>query len=340
MKKALKIIIPLVLAAAAITVLILLYRMNSRTFYNEDIVYGNTAGNFYNGGLFCELNGQVFFSNPEDENRLYQMTPDGREAKKITDDSVCFINADPHYIYYARDGHAKASDFSFLQFNPNSLCRISHKGGRSLVLDEAPALYVSLIQNDLYYIHYDTQSASTLYKAGIDGKKKEKVTNEPLLLSPGREGTLCYTGVASDHNISLWNPETDSGTTIYEGVCYLPIDTANDLYFLDAANDYHLMRLEKSSGNVAPVTDCRIDCYNLTDEYIYYQKNAGSDSALCRIRRDGFSEEEIVSPGNFTSINTTSRYVYFTSFKNPSLIFQTPANGPVEVESFQISYKK
>ncbi len=339
MKKVLKIVIPLILITGIGTGIFFFVRYKSRILLNEDLVYGNTAGNFYNGGLFCEANGLVYFSNPEDKNRLYQMTPDGKNAKKLNDDKVCFINADPHYIYYAKDGMANTADFAFLQFNPNSLCRVPIKGGDAVILDEEPTLYVSLVQNTLYYIHYDVLTSSTLYKVGIDGKEPQMVTKEPLLLSPGQEGTLCYAGVKTDHNISLWNPETDTGTTIYEGVCHLPIDTKDYLYFLDAANDYRLMRLDKADNKVSMVADCRVDCYNLSDDYIYYQKNDGNDSALCRRKLDDMEQEEIVLKGAYTSINVTSRFVYFTSFHNESLIYQTPANGELNVESFYIDYE-
>ena len=32
---------------------------------------GSTAGNLYNGGLFCEYDGTVYFSNPSDGGKLY-----------------------------------------------------------------------------------------------------------------------------------------------------------------------------------------------------------------------------------------------------------------------------
>lgn len=334
MKKIIKIVATLAVIAAIVSGFFVFRYFSTRTKYNESLVYGNSAGNFYNGGLFCEAEGFVYFSNPMDNFKLYRMTPDGRDAKKLTDDSACFINADSNYLYYARNGHARSQDFAFLAFNTNSLCRIPIEGGKTLLLDEAPALYVSLIQNDLYYIHYDASEASTLYQVGIDGKEIKKVTNEPLLLSPGREGTLCYAGVNDDHNISLWNPTTNSGTVVYEGVCYQPIDTANYLYFLDAANDYHLMRLDKSSGTLAQLTDCRVDYYNLTRDYAYYQKNAEGANALCRVSLDEPFGEEIVSEGVYTGIHTTSQYVYFSAFQNPSQVFQTSADGPIQVQNF------
>ncbi len=66
--------------------------------YNTTFVNGNTAGNLYNGGLFCESNGTVFFANPDDNNTLYSMDPGGSNLKKLCSDTVMYINADSHYV--------------------------------------------------------------------------------------------------------------------------------------------------------------------------------------------------------------------------------------------------
>ena len=45
--------------------------LTPETKMNQGFVNGNTAGNLYNGGLFCEYNGVIYFSNPNDNGRLY-----------------------------------------------------------------------------------------------------------------------------------------------------------------------------------------------------------------------------------------------------------------------------
>ena len=40
--------------------------------------HGNSAGNLHNGGLFFEMDGKVYFSNPYDSDCLYSMNPDER----------------------------------------------------------------------------------------------------------------------------------------------------------------------------------------------------------------------------------------------------------------------
>ena len=93
MKKTITVIISVLLAAVIVTCGILSY-LNNRIQYNESYVNGNTAGNLYNGGLFCESSGKVFFANPDDYNRLYAMDLNGSNLEKLCNDripSVCLV---------------------------------------------------------------------------------------------------------------------------------------------------------------------------------------------------------------------------------------------------------
>ena len=63
MRKLIHFIIPgvLILIAAGVIIAILL---SKRIPDNDSGVIGNTAGNLNSGGLFCETDGTVYFSNP------------------------------------------------------------------------------------------------------------------------------------------------------------------------------------------------------------------------------------------------------------------------------------
>ena len=85
MKKYLKIIIPLILIC--ITGLVI-YHFVSKVKLNSSYVNGNTAGNLYNAGLFCESDGEVFFSNTNDNGRLYAINIDGGKIQKRSNDTA------------------------------------------------------------------------------------------------------------------------------------------------------------------------------------------------------------------------------------------------------------
>ena len=141
----------------------------SKIKYNTSYVNGNTAGNLYNAGLFCEKNGTVYFANPDDDYRLYSMDTNGNHLKKLSYDRVMYINADDHYVYYVRNNENNGTGFDFFSYARNSLCRIDQNGENTKILDKDPCLYASLVGNYIYYLHYDDKDATTLYKIGIDG---------------------------------------------------------------------------------------------------------------------------------------------------------------------------
>lgn len=310
----------------------ILYNLNKKTRFNDSYVNGNTAGNLYNGGLFCEYGDTVYFANPDDNFTLYSMPSKGGTAKKLCNDTVTFLNVDEHYIYYAKNNKNTNSDFSFLHWNNNSLCRIKKNGKDRVTLDNDPSMYVSLFGNYLYYLHYDTDTATTLYCVKIDGSEQKMVDKNPYFTCSAKEKTMYYNGLENDHHLYAFNTETKTSHTIYNGNCWMPVIDGNTAYFLDVENDYCLTRLDLNTKETRALTTERVDCFNLYGSYIYYARN--EDPALCRIKIDGSDNTEIKS-GIFTDINVTSRFVYFRQLDEPDTIYCTPTNGLPSVTVFK-----
>ena len=86
---------------------------------NDISVTGNTGGNLNNGGLFCELDGKIYFANSYDNDRMYSMNIDGTDLKKLTSSSVAHINGAGDYLYYFMD---------------------SGSGGKGFIQDQAPSI--------------------------------------------------------------------------------------------------------------------------------------------------------------------------------------------------------
>lgn len=328
-------IIPIVciLAVFALAAAFSIHYFQSKIKYNSSYVNGNTAGNLYNGGLFCESNGTVFFANPDDCNRLYSMDPDGSSLKKLCDDSVMYINADSHYVYYIRSNNDSMADFSSLVWNANSLCRICRDGSELTVLDKDPCLYATLIGNSIYYMHYDDKHASTLYKIGIDGKDRTKLSDSYLFTCSALGQYFYYNGMSSDGSLYCYDTETDSSAMVYECNCYKPIVTSdNNAYYMDVDQNNALVHTNIEYGNPVTLSTDSIDTYNVYGSYIYYQRYGETDSALCMIKNDGSDFMEIAS-GNYSNICITSYYIYFTDFKSKE-VYYTPTSNPGEIHAF------
>lgn len=330
-KKAL--ILLAVLICIAIITTIVTHRM-TKTHFNDDYVNGNTGGNLYNAGLFCESNGMIFFSNPSDGHKLYSMTSEGNDLKKLCDDTVSYINADEHYVYYVRNNISDNTQFGFLNWSNNSLCRIDRDGGDVVTLDVNPSLYASLLGNYIYYIHYDETEASTLYRVKIDGSEKEQVHTSPILPCSTNGSYFYYSGVDKNHNIYRMDTRSNSSTSLLDGNTYSPIVIGDIAYYLDADNDYALTKADLATGETSILVDERVDCFNVDNSYIYYQRNDNDSPALCRISTAGGEPEEIAA-GNYTNINITSDYVYFYPYDNDATCYCYATNGVGNVSRFK-----
>lgn len=311
----------------------ILYHFQNKTKYNESYVNGNSAGNLYNAGLFCESNGTVFFANPDDKYRLYAMDLDGSHLEKLCDDTVMYINADAHYVYYVRNNEHNSTHYNFFSFNNNSLCRIRRNGTQIMVLDPEPCLYATLIGNYIYYLHYDEEHATTLYKVGIDGKDRQMV-NDSFLFTCSALGQYFYSnGTTTDGCLYRYDTTSDMTEQIYDCNCYKPIVTGtNDVYYLDVDQNNALVHTNVQFDNPITLSNDSLDLYNIYGSTIFYQRYSEDSPALCMMKNDGSGFTELAL-GNYSNINVTSYYIYFTDFKTQQ-VFCTPTSNPGDIRPF------
>jgi len=302
---------------------------------------GNTAGNLYNGGTFCEYDGVVYFSNAYDNGALYAMDPGRTNIRRIVSGQAAYINAAGGYLYYFS---ATASDQSGLGYvrNGRGVYRVDTKGKDNILLEKLSTDGLLLIGNNICYTNFaegdpdDGNAVVSVDRVSTDGE-----TTAQLILSHPKLGAtfrdrLCYAGTGKDHCVYTLDPLTGSESRIADLNCYLPIPQGAYIYYLDLSDDYHLKAYSVAEDTVTELVAERIDSYNLYGDMIYYQTVDvdGEDGyALKRIRVDG-SNNELVHTGVHTDIQITSDYVYFREFGNDLPMFCTPTYGAVSVSTF------
>ncbi len=330
--KVFKIVFPIVVIGL-LTATITYNYINKKVIPNASYNTGSTYGNLYNGGYFCEKDGIIYFANPSDNMALYSMTRTNTELTKLCDDKVSYINTDDHYVYYTRSNDSNDSSFSFLNIQKYALVRIKQNGKNKVVLDGQPCLYANVVGNKVYYIRYDKETASTLYSVGIDGKEKTMVSREALLPLTHDGKYLYYAGISGNHNLYRINSDDDSSIMILTGGFYNPIISDGYVYYMDCENNYCISKMNLSDGSKTVISTDRADCFNIYGNYIYYQRNDENSPAMMRIRTDG-TENEVMLTGNFTNINVTSSYVYFSMYGDDSTFYYAPTTGKISVSVF------
>lgn len=328
-----------VLIGGITTAYILFHRANDTKFNESPNANGNTPGNLYNSGLYAELDGKVYFSNPLDMGRLYVMDSNGKNLKKLSQDTVFSINAYGSYLYYAKNDIETNDSTSIFRGTYLGAYRSNLDGKKVMALYDDYAQTVVLVGNTVYMQCYDNDrdketTTCNIKSISINGGKAQEYLKNGIDIAGTYGSHIYYIGNDNDHNIYSMNTANKNSSTILEGNCWMPIVSGNQLYYLDLSDNYSLVKTSVGNAQSGTVlVDERISTYNVSDTYIYFQIDDKENSKLCRIRKDaGTNEYEVVAKGNYENINITSTYVYFHDFNNESITYRTPVNGPVHVQ--------
>ena len=311
--KVLKRVLAIVIALGIVGGLGYYKYINSVTKFNEPGTNGNTIGNMYGGGLFCEHGGVVYFANPNDFSRIYTMNPDESNINILANDSVYYINADDNYLYYSRNGNKDYSQMGFLNVNINSLCRMSLRNKKVIILDDANCSNASLAGNRIVYLHYDADDATTLYSVMIDGTEKEQLSKAAIDPACMVGEKLYYSGVERDHNLHAMNLDKKDSAFVNSLNLWMPNIQGNTLYFMNLDENNRIFRSDLGGNNPTGITSYGSSDYNITGNFLYYQSIKGNPDGIYMVDLTS-GAETLVAEGQYNHINTTSRYVYFADY--------------------------
>lgn len=326
--------LPILIAILIVILLIVFAIVTTRSRKipdNPPGTLGNTSGNLNNGGLFCEENGVIYFANTNDNHYLYKMNPDGSDVALVVDVPAAYINAagDYLYFYYADQGEVKFMGFSG---NMRGIYRVSKTKKDSLTcLDKTTSGITSLIDNKLYYEHYDHQEGMTLYSTSLDGKDKGQLLKEIVNPACVVGGRILYPDQNDLFKLKSYAPGSNASSQFLDIQMYNPTYSGNYIYYMALEDKYCLYRYDLSDASITKLTSDRIDAFNVYEDVIFYQRN--QNPALVRMDING-QNASVIAEGNFSNINCTSLYTYFTPYDDNATTYRVPTYGTPVYEEF------
>ncbi|TAH65290.1 MAG: DUF5050 domain-containing protein [Anaerolineaceae bacterium] len=313
---------------------VLLYS-SGRTYLNDEDLIGNTTGNIYNGGLFCERDGKIYFSNDNDDGSLYVMNSDTTNIKKLYYDKAAYINVDENYIYYLRANNTRENaSGSILMFNNTGIYRLKQNGRALKLISSNPGSYVTVRGNHVYYQNYDVNAGLFLYRNQTDGSLERLLLREAVIPSIIMDNKLYYVGVNEDHNINSLDLSSFTTRPCIEGNFAYPIFQGDYIYYIDQSNNYTINRMNKDGSSRFIIVDERCSTFNITNsgKYLYYQVDNMDKSKICRIDLTTM-ETEVLLDGHYKQIHVTEHYVFFKDFDNTNT-YIVSADGSSKLGTF------
>ena len=334
LKTVLRVLIALIVLTLVGVVGLYFYNLN-RTYYNKEDEIGNSTGNIYNGGLFCEQDNNIYFSNDYDSKKLYVMNSSLKNIKKVSDDKAAYINVDENYLYYVRINDAKdTTKKSLMEFNNNGIYRINQNGTHLKAITGNPGAYLLLKGNNLYYQKYDADTGLNIYSNKIDASLERLIVKEAVVPAGEINNALFYVGNAADHNISSLSLASYVPHTIYEGSFLYPIFMGNYVYYIDITEKNKIYRMALDGSDLTKLVNKKCSTYNITNSgtYLYYLIDDNKNNSIHRLNLQTMVDE-FLQAGNFKQINVTDNYVFFKDLDNTNTYF-LEADGSNVISTF------
>ena len=130
----------------------------------------NSNANILNGGYYACSESEVFYSNIDDEGKLYEMNLNGTNKTKLSDIRTWCITIMNNWVFYCNNG----------------LYKTHCQGGLSLQLIEEEGRIIGTTESQVYYL-----SGKKLYKFNMDNNDKVEIVSG-YLKSPQICGDKIY----------------------------------------------------------------------------------------------------------------------------------------------------
>ena len=202
-----------------------------------------------------------------------------------------------------------------------------------LCLDKSDTDSMVLYGNRVYYTKAVDGKLSLCLHSISTSKKDPKMLTD-FLLNPAsvNNGQIYYNGNERDHYLYTFDIRSETSSLVAQYNMWFPVYYGGSVYFLDVDHNYRLCRLDMMDGNLTVITHDRVDCFNVSGGYIYYQTNQAAEDGLYRAGIDG-SDPVLVSKGIFRNINIAGGYVFFQAFQTDIPQYMCPV-GSTSVSTF------
>lgn len=311
-KKIRNIIIGVAVVAVIVTIIVLIVinNENNRFKYNGDGAIGNTTGNLYNGGAFCQYEDRIYFANPADNNYLYSMKLDGSDVQLEYKDMVSYIQIINGYIYYIRTN--RASTDVVLHGSLYGIFRMKIGSDKPLCLYTGIVESMVVCGDYIYFRSYDEKEQIQFKKVKVDGEELSIVSENDYDAVAAWKNEVYFTNVEDNHNLMYVMSGTDVVHTSSVGNYYMPSFSDNFFYYIDLDNDMKLTRMSLKNNEITVLDEGVCVNYNVSSEQgvIYYQLEDENQHRLRRMDIYG-ANKTTIADGDYCDIHITEKYTYY-----------------------------
>ncbi|MFZ5597101.1 MAG: DUF5050 domain-containing protein [Bacillota bacterium] len=273
----------------------------------------NTNGNIQNRALISIQGDWIYYSNFQDDAKLYKIKTNGKEKTKLNDLPSMQINVVGDWIYYTT-GSARSP------YSTSEIYKIRTNGTENTKIGEYNALYMQAVDGFLYF------GGDRLYRMPLDGSEPEVLNeNEAMNVNVMGDWIYCTSHDSAGKN-KIYRVSTDGNIrmSVSDEDVLGVMQVADGWIYYTSSGDGKLYKIRTDGTEKTPVGDDQVKDLNIDGEWIFYS-NLSDRQNLYRMKTDGSSRKRL-SNHPAECINLLDGWVYYYNAKTNQL-FQITDTG-------------
>jgi len=258
---------------------------------------GSINGNLSNGGFRAYYKGYIYYSNPNDDNKIYKTDFGIAEGIKLSEDSASAINIINDTIFYINSSDNR------------SVYSMKLDGSQRTKLTDVNVTSTLLAANDSIYYDDNYSPNPGMYKMNTNGTNKTKLCDGMIDNLVMEDGYL-YFNIMENSSYKMYTMKLDGSekTKVNNDNATMFSLENGWIYYVNTSDRSRPYKVKSDGTNRTMIEDVQVQALNVFDGWVYYSRS--SDLKLFKISVDGLYEIKL-SDISTSNIFVIGDYVFY-----------------------------
>ncbi len=223
----------------------------------------------------------IYYSNRDDNNRLYKIITDGSGRATLTDGGSWFVTVVEGWIYYISED----DDYQ--------LAKIDLNGDNKTIISEDSAWFINIADGWIYYINRSDQDK--IYRIKTDGSEKTEVSSYAACCITTYDGLIYHSNEEDGSKLYSIKPDGSEQKALTDHPAWF-INAENGwVYYVNEDDNFTLNKIKPDGSGRVKLTNDSARYVVLIDDWVVFLDYAEEDSTY-KVRLDG-TEQSYVESG-------------------------------------------
>lgn len=256
-----------------------------------DWVYfrSNEGGSLYKGNLSGSVNGAriistdaawfinvsgdyIYYSNRDDNNRLYRIRTDGSDRLPLTNGGAWFATLIGDWIYYISEND---------QYH---IYKISTDGSGKIRISDDAAWFINVVDDWIYYINRSEEEA--IYRIKTDASENTRITDYAACCVNIHDGWIYHINQSENRYLYRIRLDGSDAEELTDHPAWFVNVKADWIYYVNEEDNFTLHKISLNDGRRIKLNSEPARYTNVIDGWVFYLDHAEEDGVY-KVRLDG-----------------------------------------------------